>query len=516
LGGISARPVFLVMKTVFALALLISAVTAIAAPPPEAADRPRQLLAASLTFSDGYWDESAGLLWSPASSPEHRVHGVRESAWYALGLLMRNRPGDEARAFRVIDRVLAAQFDAPGRAWNGTFRRAPEEADPPAKDAKVWEHYDPNWRQFIGTTFALILIEYEPRLPAGLPARLIDSMRRAIEGETAQHRLTPSYTNIALMHGFLWSYTGSRLARPEWIAAGEQWAESVHALYVPNESFEEYNSPTYYGVDLYGLALWRRHGVTAKIRAWGAEMEAGLWRDIGRFYHAGLRNLCGPFDRSYGMDMRRYVTLTGAWMALVLPADMAPLPDPSKPMDHAHDFVCVPTYVALGAQVPDEVLAGFREFQGERVLRRPIEGPRIATAWLGRDVMLGGELTGATRAFGPGTRYNQFHPATMHWRAASGDVGWMRLVSGPAGDAEAAAGSLVVTAPVAGDFVFRLQAPGLAAEKLARERWALPNLDVQVESDAADFSVQAGDGFVDLRYHGAKRIALRVPHAAGP
>ena len=445
------------MKLACVFALMLIGVPLRASSPAES--RPQELLAASLRFSETHWDDSAALLWSPAEG-EAKVHCVRESAWYALGLLMRDRPGDTARAVRIIERVLANQFAAPGWPWDGTYRRAPEEADPPAADAKVWEHYDPNWRQFIGTTFALILIEFEPRLPADLPARMVDSMRRAVEGEISHQRLTPDYTNIALMHGFLWGYVGTRLSRSEWVAAGEDWADRVRALYAPHESFEEYNSPTYYGVDLYGLALWRRHGATEKIRAWGSEMEAGLWRDIGRFYHAGLRNMCGPFDRSYGMDMRRYVSLTGVWMAMVLPPELMPLPDPSGPMEHAHDFVCAPTYVALGAQVPADVLAGFRAFQGERLLRRPIEGPRTATAWLAADVMLGGEITGAARPAGPGTRYNQFHPATIHWRVLGGEVGWMRLHAAPAVDAEAAKAMLTITAPAAGDFAYEVFAPG--------------------------------------------------------
>lgn len=491
--------------------VLVTAVVSLQAGAPARPDRSRQLLASSLAFTDGYWDESAGLIWSPAPGEERRVHRVRESAWYALGLLMRNQPGDESRAIRIIEQVLAAQFDAPGLPWDGSYRRSPEEADPPAQDAKIWEHYDPNWRQFIGTTFALILLDFEPRLPAGLPARMLDSMRRAVEGEIAHKRLTPAYTNIALMHGFLWSYAGERLARREWIAAGEEWARQVHVLYAPHESFEEYNSPTYYGVDLFGLALWRRHGVTEKIRAWGADMEAGLWRDVGRFYHAGLGNLCGPFDRAYGLDMRRYVSLIGVWMAMVLPPAVAPLPDPAGPMGHAHDFVCTPTYVALGAKVPAEVLASFREFQGERLLRRPIEGPRIATAWLAEEVMLGGEITGASRPAGTGTRYNQFQPATMHWRMTGNEVGWMRLHTAPACDAEAAKGMLTVTAPAAGDFVFQVSAPGLGPEQLARDRWAMPGLSVSVETDAGGFTVApAGEGRFDLRYVGATRFALRV------
>ena len=472
--------------------------------------RPRELLLASLQFSDRYWDEAAGLLWSasPDSTGANRRHGVRESVWYALGLLLRQQPGDEARALRILDYAVTLQYDAPGQVWDGTFRRSIEEPLP-GPGAELWKNYDPNWRHFIGTTFALVLIEFESRLPAGLATRLEVSIRRAVEGELTHGRAEPYHTNIKLMHGFLWSWAGARFNKPEWIAGGERWADEVATAFAAHETFEEYNSPTYYGVDLYGLALWRRHGATEKIRTLGAQLEAGLWRDIGRFYHAGLKNICGPYDRAYGMDMRRYASLTGAWMGLVLPSELAPLPDPSGPMGHAHDFVCVPTYVALDAQVPADVLAGFREFQGERQLERVITSERTATAWLSRDLMLGGELTKLTR--GAGLRINQFHPATAHWRVGTNDVGWLVLRECPPIDARAESNRLTITTE-RGDSTFRISAPGLDPSKLTRDHWSLPNLLVKIETDATDITVTPGDEFLAITYRGATRIVLHTSH----
>lgn len=465
-----------------------------------------RLFDASLRFCDGYWDDSVGLLRSPAPG-ETGLHRTRESTWYALGLLMRHQPGDEARAVRIIERVLDSQFDAPGQPWDGTYLRAPEEPVP-GPGAKLWQNFDPNWREFIGTTFALILEKFESRLPAGLPARLENSVRRAVEGELKQGRAEAYHTNIKLMHGFLWSWAGARLHRPEWVRGGEGWAEEVAAGFAVHETFDEYNSPTYYGVDLYGLALWRRYGATEKIRSLGAQLEAGLWRDIGRFYHAGLKNMCGPFDRAYGMDMRQYVSLTGLWMGLVLPPGLAPFPDPSGPMGHAHDFVVVPAYVALGAQVPDDVLASFSAFKGERNLRRAITGPRVATAWLGNQLMIGGEITGKTAGANPSS--GQFHPATMHWQAPRGEVGWMRLYASPPCDAEAGRETLAISSAVAGEYIFRLSAPGLTPENLLRDRWTLPGLKVTVETDAREFVVTTGKEFVDVRYSGATRFDFRT------
>ena len=43
------------------------------------------------------------------------------------------------------------------------------------------------------------------------------------------------------------------------------------------------------------------------MRSMGADMEASLWNDIADFYQPSLRNISGPYDRSYGMDMESYV-----------------------------------------------------------------------------------------------------------------------------------------------------------------------------------------------------------------
>jgi len=83
-----------------------------------------------------------------------------------------------------------------------------------------------------------------------------------------------------------------------------------------HKTFSEYNSPTYNGVNLWALAAWRVMAPTPGMAVMGMEMEAGLWRDIARSYHAGLGNICGPYDRSYGMDMRRYFAITGIAIAL--------------------------------------------------------------------------------------------------------------------------------------------------------------------------------------------------------
>lgn len=491
-----------------AFALLTSMrMSAAANSQPDPAVYTREVLDASMKFAEPFWDDRLALLWSPNAVRETtgKVHRVRETGWYALGLFQRRGPGDDARAIRAIEAILAQQIDEPGAAWNGTFFRYPEEPQIPST-AVAWNEYDPNWRQFIGTTLALALIDFADRLPPALRARMLAAIVRAADGEQKHGRLVPGYTNIALMHAFLCAFAGERGARPDLAKVGADYVEAIYAGFKEHETFEEFNSPTYYGVDFYGLALWRQHGLAPRMKTLGAELEAALWRDTADFYHAGLRNLCGPYDRSYGMDMRRYVALAGLWTRMALPEDLAPFPPLGGEMDHVHDFFCAPCYTLLGARIPADALARFQKFSGEKNLVRLLPRNRTATAWLGENAMWGAEAANFSRSVAD--EKAQYHPATLHWKTSSGTIGWMRLVRAPRADATAKSGGLTIVGT--GNFIFRFCAPRLQPENFTRDGWNLPGLTVRVESDARDFSLAPGDGYIDVSYREASRFALRI------
>jgi hypothetical protein len=204
-----------------------------------------------MDLGDQRWDEGSSLLRDkPDSNPQ-----VRESASYALGLLLRNGRGDNARAAKIINAVLAQQYNQPGMPFDGTFRRNLWEPNAPS-NAVIWRDYDPNWREFVGTTFMIILEEFPDRLPSGLATKMDESIVHAVAGEIRNGRLVPTCTNPALMFGILWDFAAKRSHRTDWIAQSAVWQENVYNLFKKNGTFNEYNSPTYSGVDLYALSLW--------------------------------------------------------------------------------------------------------------------------------------------------------------------------------------------------------------------------------------------------------------------
>lgn len=455
----------------------------------------RDLFAASMRWMESHWDGETGLLWDSGdarlSIPHHAIRG---SIWYAFGLFMRDGAGDAARAIRVIDTLLNYQLDAPGRVFHGTFLRSPEETYPP-DDAIIWRDYDPNWREFITTVLQLIVHDYADRVPEALVQRIDHAMRQAVEGSLARG-LSAAYTNIALMQAFMLCFAGRRFGEPTWLAEGERMARQVYALFKQHDAFAEYNSPTYYGVDLYALALWRSYpSLSAFLTERGQEMEALLWRDVAQFYHAELRNLAGPYDRSYGMDMCRYVSVMGIWMRLATNRLAAPFPDTDLPFAHEHDLGFVPLLAFLGPRVPADALEHLLAFRGERQIERVIsDAPRrVVTAWLGKDRMLGGEITSLTP---PAS--TQLHPATLHWRIDADRIGWVRLVYRNPVDARASKDCLEIT--TTGEISFLVHAPGSDLSQIHHGHWSFAGLSVDVDTNADTVSVQPQGELFEIRY----------------
>jgi hypothetical protein len=433
--------------------------------------------AQATAWMDEAWDPDAGLLWNMEGSFDGEVaprtlHLVPQSAWYALGLLRRGRAEDVARAHAVVEAVAATQYDEPGTVWHGTFARF-QEWPPPAEGAREWVDYDPNWRQFVGTAFSLILLDHRAVLEPGTEASMRAAIDLAVRGEP-EGRVPAWYSNIALMKAWLDVEAGRA-------QEGEALAEAVVAAFRRTGAFLEYGSPTYYGIDLFALGLWRSRSSSPQLRAWGAELEAALWQDVARWYHAGLRNLCGPYARAYGMDMTAYAGLLGLWIWEGLGADgqeVAPFPDLHRPFSHAHDLCLAPCIEALGARIPDEVVPALRAFPGEHVVEQVVDEELglVATGWLGDDVMVGAARGGGFNA----TR--QYHPATIHWRSPDGGVGWLRLVHDGPLDATAGARSLTITVF---DHPRRGPAPTMVSSShpgtFEPGRWTFPGLTVVVE-----------------------------------
>lgn len=448
--------------------------------------RQTELISATVGSLDVSYDEQMCLLGRKTLT-QGKVHDVRSSAYYALGLLARGKASDVIRADKIINRVLDEQLLYPDEIYHATFKRTPQEPNPPvgnypwkrippvarhfgdiyyektnnaflqilAKDGMsqtevllmekkleealishfpvVWRTYDPNWREFIGSTFAIILDWYEVLLSDATVKRMESSMMETVNASIERRNVNmyPMNTNVELMHIVLCDYFGFRFDDQRIKNHAQFCATDVYRRYTEFKSVAEFNSPTYYGVDLCALAQWRCCGKSSLVRDVGALLESGLWEDIGLFYNAHMRNLAGPFTRNYEMDPGKHT----AFFALMYLGLDEYESEAVKTTEDIHNI----TMALCGVKIPDTVKESFVRFTGERQVikhfRELIErgDPEYnnplctATAWIEKNIMLGG-IAGSKNVSG------QIHPATAYWSAPNGVMSMRLLRREPGND----------------------------------------------------------------------------------
>ncbi|AIQ40010.1 hypothetical protein MKZ24_29835 [Paenibacillus sp. FSL R7-0297] len=523
-------------------------------------ERQRHLVEQAMALMDSFYDAEMELLIDEEQSDRHNT---RSSAHYALGLLIRSGEGDHERAVGLLNKVMDLQFDCPDEIYHGTFRVSPQAALPPAGNYNwkefapgfayflsettdkigkrlgtalsreisqvlpdfdelavrrylqsavdevlppVWKSYDPNWREFIASTFAVILGEFGDVLPAELVSRMDESMQLAVSA-SIDRRLSdavPMNSNIELMHIFIVHYYGHRFAREDWTRHADQEAAAFLAAYAEFGSIAEFNTTTYYGVDLTVLGLWRTYGCSAAFRETGQTLERGMWNNIALFYNPVLENLSGPFSRAYEMEMTGHSSI-GVFLYLALGAGYEHLAAPN--CETTHD----PLIALAGVDIPAELMPQFVSFGGSRRVEKqfrelcerdkPGENRNLCTAaaWIGEKRMIGA-MSGSRNTNG------QMHPATIHWMDTGGARYDLRLIRREPGKSwnshlrgmifEATAEKDLLTAAVRLDtdvpveVLFEITGPGLAAARITPERWILPALGCSVVAAASAPSIQ--------------------------
>lgn len=439
----------------------------------------RILLSQSLDDFDARWDEEYALLKSWEDGVAY--HGTRESVFYALALLIRRSSGDVERAVRILHTVLSLQFLDPTQLWHGTFRYGPEYAAPPRSpfdtdrlspearwqgdvlwervcsafmtrlQAKpflspeaesigrelsaaltdvfpvVWKTYDPNWREFILSSFALILEEFDTLLPAETVQAMEAAARAGIAGARSRTEkdLTPLNTNVKVMHVFCFDAFARRFHDQNLADYISGFASRFLRDYRQYHAVCEFNSPTYNGVVLSYTGLLRSRGGSPAVRELGVVLEEGLWEDLADFYNPAMETLCGPFSRAYGMT----IDGTALPMLMYLCFDSLPVetPPPFGPETESACILC-----CSEPAIPAAVQKNLTESRGERQVRRlfrelaergkPGDNHALctATAWITDSLMLGAMKGSANTS-------HQLHACTVHWRNSGGTLSGLRL-----------------------------------------------------------------------------------------
>lgn len=191
--------------------------------------------------------------------------------------------------------------------------------------ADIYNSWDPNWRGFIGTTFIIGLEEFSHLLSESTTNLMLESLHNSTIGDSYRvggvdgDNLYPAYSNPSIMRAFVSGWTGRRLNDSNFTAAGEQYAQEIVDLFIRADTLSEFNSGTYTGVSLFGLTLWAKYLPADSIMTkYGAEMIKATWQAAGQLWHPQLKNMAGPWDRSYGFDMNKYFSLMALWFWILM------------------------------------------------------------------------------------------------------------------------------------------------------------------------------------------------------
>lgn len=501
---------------------------------------------------------------------EQNGYGVRTSAHYALGLLARGQKEDISRAKQVIKALLNLQFEAKKEdVYYGVFKRNDREKEPakenfPGKyfdaDARyyldkwqeliiekfkkhldkeefsrekiklickklnqsvvetipvVWQSYDPNWREFIGTIFALILSVYDELLEEDLVCEMEVAMERAVTGSIKRFcdNLHPMNTNVELMHIFICVYFGERLNRIDFLSHGINTANEFLRSYEEFHAVAEYNSPTYYSVDLMILSCWRQFTNSETLNSLGTYLEGEIWKDFAKFYNPELKNMSGPFSRGYEIDMKVHSSLP-ALLYLGLGGEVQ-----EQPTSNCEDAGNI-DLALLGTIIPEEIKPQLIHHQQDRQIQTkfreliergaPNDNTSIctATACITKNYMLGA-LEGSRNTSG------QLRSAVAYWKAPDSTISYLSLFRREVSEMCEHMRTVLFHNSVLEnnmqievefelerniELFFEVSGQDVNKAKFKKDLWELPGMKISVSSDAPEPEIRYTESGAEIVY----------------
>jgi hypothetical protein len=391
---------------------------------------------------------------------------LRSKTRVAQGLLFRNASGDKEKAIDILQWILKNQYQDENSKHYGIW-----------KTSVVNDRFDQNWREFIGCDLIIIRHKFKHLLPQTLIKDIETGLIHAAKG-AFKRNVGASYTNISIMSAFLMEYVGTEFGMEALKNTGIAKAKDVFSLYQSHKTFSEYNSPTYYGVTLIGLALWRELSFSKEIQAMGKTLEKDFWHEIVTFYNPNLKNMPGPYFRGYGMDMKKYFAITGIWIALALNDEkLAPLAPANGPK--YGEMSNLSTILNLGLAIPKDDLKALKSFSKPQFITRDVpneyKGDSIkhVSAMINKDWMMGG-LWGSKRV------WEQLKIGTIHWKVNNSDIGWLAILGDGNTNIKVNQTSMSIYTGTTTPYKLEVlvYAPNIGEDAFTNQTWALAGIDL--------------------------------------
>ncbi|KAJ0283317.1 hypothetical protein COL940_004663 [Colletotrichum noveboracense] len=395
------------------------------------------LLNESMAWMDQYYDRSAGYLYDFGSASALR-HETRSSVWYALGLLARNNGDDAAEAEKIITNTIAGQFKVESEQWYGDYQKYDGEPYVGSENypGSIYNSWDPNWRGFVGTTLIMALEEFPHLLSNDTQDLILASLHNTTKGDEYRvggvddDNLYPAYSNPAIMRALVSGYTGRKLGDANMTQSGENYAQEIIHLFDRANTLSEFNSGTYTGVSLFGLILWSKYLPEDSIMTQkGPQMLTDTWKAVAQLWNPSMKNMAGPWDRAYGYDMSRYVSLMALWFWTLIGKENSSLISAPQVMSHAADYAWAPLFAVLAdyhqSLLPEGLVANLTTFSGDHFFTAstyypPYDYvPRNITSWLSENLTIGAESFNENVIGGPSENQASFNPAVIQWNTGN-------------------------------------------------------------------------------------------------
>ncbi|PWY90974.1 hypothetical protein BO70DRAFT_307404 [Aspergillus heteromorphus CBS 117.55] len=375
-------------------------------------------------------------------------HETRSTVWYSAGLLQRNQGTDAHEAATILEKIIGDQEKNTSVQWYGDYTVYPEQptVGTPAYPPVIYNSWDPNWRGFIGTALIVIYEEFGDLLPAHTQNLILESLYNNTIGDSYRvggvdgDNLYPAYSNAWLMRTVVTSWTGHKFQDANMTISGDTYTREFLALFDRNGTLSEFNGPTYAGVSLYALTIAAKYlgNTNATIGQNAARVIREIWDYESLLWNANMRNFAGPWDRSYGYDMNKYVAIMASWVwSLAGKTAAFRETSPIWTMTHADDFELAPIIAILSefhsTLVSDTVRSRLSSFPGEHTYTGHTYAPpadlepRNITTWLSSNLTIGTDSFNQSVVGGYSEDSTSFSPSVVQWLRSDGSIGYFNL-----------------------------------------------------------------------------------------
>lgn len=259
----------------------------------------RYSLSEALKKADEQYDPEAKMITSPASDvgyhttiTEGVVHPTRTSLEYAVALLDSGEENRLLRARDILNAVIALQDRDPLHAtygiWPWYLEEPLDKMSPP----------DWNWADFCGVQLLAAWVDHRQRLGGDLANKIQEAIVHAAKS-IQRRNVGYDYTNIAIMGTYVTLVAADRFEMDDLNQYANDRLNKYYKYLFEQNSFSEYNSPTYTIVAIKELTRMLMHVRDEEARKKIQQIHDFAWKHATCRFHSPTRQWAGPHSRSY-------------------------------------------------------------------------------------------------------------------------------------------------------------------------------------------------------------------------